>query len=355
MPTYTVEEAKNLLARLPRTNLGFYPTPLHKLERLSAELGVNIYLKRDDLSGVSTFGGNKMRKLEYLLGDALAQGADTVFTYGATQSNHAMQTVAAACKCGLHPVLYLVSVVEPDKETLRANLLLDYIYGAEVHIVQMEPGEEEADAEARSFAMGAEHVERLRAEGKHPYDVPMGGASPVGSVGFAGGFVELKEQCASAGIKPDYLYHASGTGGTLAGLAAGRALLGADMRIVSVAVSPKDEGYEARTADLANRALGVIGASNDVRVSADDLQVERGYFAPGYEIPNEWGNAAIRRLARTEGVLMDTVYSGKAFGGLLDHIKRGLVPQGSTVVFWHTGGATALFSEPQIIGDLAQA
>ena len=355
MPTYTVEEAKNLLARLPRTSLGFYPTPLHKLERLSAELGVNIYLKRDDLSGVSTFGGNKMRKLEYLLGDALAQGADTVFTYGATQSNHAMQTVAAACKCGLHPVLYLVSVVEPDKETLRANLLLDYIYGAEVHIVQMEPGEEEADAEARSFAMGAEHVERLRAEGKHPYDVPMGGASPVGSVGFAGGFVELEEQCAAAGIKPDYLYHASGTGGTLAGLAAGRALLGADMRIVSVAVSPKDEGYETRTADLANRALGVIGASNDVRVSAEDLQVERGYFAPGYEIPNEWGNGAIRRLARTEGVLMDTVYSGKAFGGLLDHIERGVVPQGSTVVFWHTGGATALFSEPQIIGDLAQA
>ena len=355
MPTYTVEEAKNLLARLPRTSLGFYPTPLHKLERLSAELGVNIYLKRDDLSGVSTFGGNKMRKLEYLLGDALAQGADTVFTYGATQSNHAMQTVAAACKCGLHPVLYLVSVVEPDKETLRANLLLDYIYGAEVHIVQMEPGEEEADAEARSFAMGAEHVERLRAKGKHPYDVPMGGASPVGSVGFAGGFVELEEQCAAAGIKPDYLYHASGTGGTLAGLAAGRALLGADMRIVSVAVSPKDEGYEARTADLANRALGVIGASNDVRVSAEDLQVERGYFAPGYEIPNEWGNGAIRRLARTEGVLMDTVYSGKAFGGLLDHIERGIVPQGSTVVFWHTGGATALFSEPQIIGDLAQA
>ena len=355
MPTYTVEEAKNLLARPPRTSLGFYPTPLHKLERLSAELGVNIYLKRDDLSGVSTFGGNKMRKLEYLLGDALAQGADTVFTYGATQSNHAMQTVAAACKCGLHPVLYLVSVVEPDKETLRANLLLDYIYGAEVHIVQMEPGEEEADAEARSFAMGAEHVERLRAEGKHPYDVPMGGASPVGSVGFAGGFVELEEQCAAAGIKPDSLYHASGTGGTLAGLAAGRTLLGADMRIVSVAVSPKDEGYEARTADLANRTLGVIGASNDIHVSAEDLQVERGYFAPGYEIPNEWGNGAIRRLARTEGVLMDTVYSGKAFGGLLDHIERGIVPQGSTVVFWHTGGATALFSEPQIIGDLAQA
>lgn len=354
MPSCSIKDAKDLLARLPRTSLGFYPTPLHKLERLSAELGVNVYLKRDDLSGVSTFGGNKMRKLEYLLGDALAQGADTVFTYGATQSNHAMQTVAAACKCGLHPVLYLVSVVEPDRETLRANLLLDYIYGAEVHIVQMEPGEEEADAEARSFAMGTAHAERLRAEGKRPYDVPMGGASPVGSVGFAGGFVELAEQCAAMGIAPDYLYHASGTGGTLAGLAAGRALLGADTRIVSVAVSPKDEGYEARTADLANRALEVMDAPTDVRVVAGDLQVERGYFAPGYEVPNEWGNSAIRRLARTEGVLMDTVYSGKAFGGLLDHIERGIVPQGSTVVFWHTGGATALFSEPQIIGDLAK-
>lgn len=354
MSTCTVAEARELLAKLPRKQLGFYPTPLHKLERLSEETGVNVYLKRDDLSGVSTFGGNKIRKLEYLLGDACAQGADTVFTYGATQSNHAMQTVAAACKCGLHPVLYLVSVVEPDRETLRANLLLDYVYGAEVHIVRIEEGETEDEAEARSFALGAAHVERLRAEGRHPYDVPMGGASAVGSVGFIGGFAELEGQCADAGIRPDFLYHATGTGGTLAGLAAGRALVGSGMRIVSVAVSPKDAGYEARTADLANRALAVAGAPGDVRVAPEDLQVERGYFAPGYEVPNAWGNDAIRRLARTEGVLLDTVYSGKAFGGLLDHIERGVVPQGSTVVFWHTGGATALFSEPEIIGDLAR-
>ena len=349
----SVDEARELLGRLPRRDLGFYPTPLHKLERLSAETGVDIYLKRDDLSGMSTFGGNKMRKLEYLLGDACAQGADTVFTYGATQSNHAMQTVAAACRCGLHPVLYLVSVVEPDEEALRANLLLDRIYGAEIHIVRIEEGEQEADAEARSFVMGEEHAARLRAEGRHPYIVPMGGASDVGSVGFIGGFVELEQQCAALGIAPGYLYHASGTGGTLAGLAAGRALVGSDMRIVSVAVSPKDAGYETRTSDLANRALATLGAPADVRVAPEDLQVERGYFAPGYEIPNAWGNNAIRRLARTEGVLMDTVYSGKGFGGLLDHIERGIVPQGSTVVFWHTGGATALFSEAEIIGDVA--
>ena len=350
-----IDRVQELLRAMPRVSLGFYPTPLHHLDTLSRELGVDIYLKRDDLSGMSTFGGNKIRKLEYLLGDARAQGADTVFTYGATQSNHAMQTVAAACKCGMHPILYLVSVVEPDKDTLRANLLLDYFYGAEVHVVPFLPGEVEEDAEARSYVMGEEHAQRLRAEGRVPYVVPMGGASAVGSVGFVNGMVELARQCAEMGVCPSHVFHASGTGGTLAGLAAGRALLGWDVDVTSIAVSPKDEGYEGRTADLANAALALLGAGEKATVSAGDLHVDRGYYAPGYEIPNKAGNDAIRRLARTEGVLTDPVYSGKGFAGLIDHIERGVAPQGSSVVFWHTGGATAIFSEPQIIGDLAQA
>lgn len=348
----TIEQARAMLASIPRVPLGFYPTPLQRLDRLSDELGVELYLKRDDLSGVGTFGGNKMRKLEYLLGDARAQGADTVITYGATQSNHAMQTVAAACKCGMRPVLFLTAVVEPDEDDLRANLLLDRIYGAEVHIVRIEDGETEDQAEARSYAMGDELADELRRQGAHPYVVPMGGASAVGSVGFIGGYVELAEQCAAVGIDPGYIYHGTGTGGTLAGLAAGRALLGDGRRIVSVAVSPKDEGYEARTADLANRALALLGAPG--RVEPGDLCVDRGYYAPGYEVPNHWGNDAIRRLARAEGVLLDPVYTGKGFGGLLDHVACGKVPQGSTVVFWHTGGATALFSEAAIVGDLAR-
>lgn len=347
-----IETAEELLATQPRVGLGFYPTPLHRLDRLSGELGVELYLKRDDLSGVSTFGGNKIRKLEYLLGDARARGADTVITYGATQSNHAMQTVAAACRCGLRPVLFLVSVVEPDAASLRANLLLDHIYGAEVHIVRPESGEDEDAAEARSFALGDAYADELRAKGAHPYVVPMGGASEVGSVGFAGGYVELVRQCLEMGVAPQHLYHATGTGGTLAGLAAGRALLGGGPRVTSIAVSPKDAGYEARTAALANGALAVLGAPAGVSVSPEDLDVDRGYYAPGYEVPNVVGNDAIRRLARTEGVMVDPVYSGKAFGGLLDHVATGRVPQGSTVVFWHTGGATALFSEPQIVGDL---
>lgn len=350
----TISQAKELLAALPRKKLGFYPTHLHRLERLSARLGVELYLKRDDLSGVNLFGGNKMRKLEFLLGDALAKGCGTVFTYGAAQSNHAMQTAAACRQCGLDPVLWLVSVVEPDPGGLRANLLLDRIFGAEVHLVPIGEGESEAQAEERSFRMGREQAARMEAAGRRCYDVPMGGASPVGSAGFVSGWVELTEQAEAMGFTPDYLCHATGTGGTLAGLAAGRALLGGEgeTAILSVAVSPKDEGYEDRTAALANRTLELLGAGE--RVSPGDLWVERGYYAPGYEIPNEAGNEAVRLLARTEGILLDTVYSGKGFAGMLDQIRTGRIPQGSRVVYWHTGGATALFAEREIIGDLAE-
>ena len=350
----TIWEAKELLAALPRRSLGFYPTHLHRLERLSQQLGVELYLKRDDLSGCNLFGGNKMRKLEFLLGEALAKGCDTVFTYGATQSNHAMQTAAACRQCGLNPVLWLVSVVEPDPGGLRANLLLDHIFGAKVQIVPLREGETEAQAEERSFQLGAEEAARLEAAGHRCYDVPMGGASPVGSAGFISGWVELMEQGEAMGFTPDYVCHATGTGGTLAGLAAGRALLGQEQKtaILSVAVSPKDEGYEERTAALANRTLELLKASE--RVAPKDLWVERDYYAPGYEIPNEAGNKAIRLLARTEGILLDTVYSGKGFAGMLDQICKGRIPQGSRVVYWHTGGATALFAEREIIGDLAE-
>ena len=152
----TIQEARTLLQRLPRQSLGFYPTPLHRLERLSRQLGVELYLKRDDLSGVNLFGGNKIRKLEYLLGDAVDRGCGAAITYGATQSNHAMQTAAACRRCGLAPILYLVSVVEPDPRQLRANLLLDSVLGAEVHIVPMAPGETEEEAEAMSRAQEEE-------------------------------------------------------------------------------------------------------------------------------------------------------------------------------------------------------
>ena len=346
------EAVRALLAALPRETLGFFPTPLQRLDRLSAQLGVNLYVKRDDFSGMSLFGGNKIRKLEYLLGDAKAKGCDTVFTYGATQSNHAMQTVTACRRLGLAPILYLNAYVQPDENDVRSNMLLDRILGAEMHIIESLPGETEAQTEARCFAMGRAHAARLEAEGHRCYDVPMGGASPIGSCGFIGGVLEFAQQCDALGIDPDYVFTATGTGGTLAGLTAGHRLLGKRARITAIAVSAKDAGYEARCAALGTQALRQLGSEETL--SAADFTVDRGYFAPGYEQPNAAATEAIRLLARTEGLLVDPVYTGKAFAGLLDHVRTGKVPQGSTVVFWHTGGATALFAEKEILGDLSQ-
>lgn len=348
------KQARKLLEKQPKVSLGFFPTPLHKLERLSGQLGVELYIKRDDFTGISLFGGNKIRKLEYLIGDAQAKGCEYVFTFGATQSNHAMQTVCACRRCGLKPVLYLVAIVEPNEEDVRSNLLLDKILGAEVHIVKMQEGETEAEAEERSFVLAREHMARLESEGHRCYEVPMGGASDVGSVGFIDGYVELEEQLEAEGLHADYIFHGTGTGGTMAGLHAGRKLLGSDAEIISINVSAKDETYPARCADLADKSLALIGAA-DVRVDADvDIHTDLHYYLPGYEIPNEETCEAIRLLAREEGLFVDPVYTGKAFAGMLDYIRSGKTPKGSTVVFWHTGGATALFAEKEILGDLIQ-
>ena len=347
----TIKNAKALFAPVPRVQLGFFPTPLYKLERMSKELGVNLYIKRDDFTGMNLFGGNKIRKLEFLLGDAMAKGCKAVVTYGATQSNHAMETVSACRRCGLDPILYLTAVVQPDEKDVRANLLLDKVMGAEIHIVDIEPGETEDDAEARSFVMGAEHAAKLTASGTPCYDVPMGGASHVGSIGFANGFVELAEQLDALGLNVDYVYHATGTGGTMAGLHAGRKLVGSNAVIRSITVSPKNDAYLTKVQNLANQVLTDLGSN--LHVDRDvDLHMDMNYYAPGYEQPNEKASEAIKMLARLEGLFVDPVYTGKALAGLIDHIRTGEAKQGSNVVFWHTGGATALFAEQQMLGDI---
>lgn len=341
---------KQLLQQKAKADLGFYPTPLYRLDNLSEKLGINLYIKREDFSGQSLFGGNKIRKLEYLIGDAKEQGADYIFTFGATQSNHAMQTVEACRKEGLKPILYLVAYVEPDEKDLRSNLLLDRILGAEVHIILKNPDETEEEMSARSVKLAREHMERLTKEGHNCYEIPMGGASPIGSAGFIDGFVELAEQGKAMGQAFDYLVHATGSGGTMAGLVAGKKLLECPMRILSFDVIGHDSSYLESSAKLGNESLTWLGA--EACLTAEDFEHDNQYFLPGYEMPSEAGNDAIRLLAREEGLFLDPVYSGKAFAGLLDYIEKGIIPQGSNVVFLHTGGATALFAEKAILGNL---
>ncbi|MEG2349570.1 MAG: pyridoxal-phosphate dependent enzyme [Hungatella sp.] len=315
-------KARNLLAVRPKAAIGFFPTPFYQLEQLSLELGINLYIKRDDFTGMNLFGGNKVRKLQYLIGDALQQGCEYVFTYGATQSNHAMQTVSACRRCGLKPVLYLVAIVKPEEGDARANLLLDQIMGAEIHIVEIQEGESEADAEARSYQMAREQMDHLEAEGHRCYDVPMGGASAIGSAGFIEGYVELEEQLQKLKLSVDYIFHATGTGGTAAGLAAGRKLVQSEAKIISINVSAKAaEAYRQHITDLANDSLNVIGAKE--RVNPEDIHTDSNYYLPGYEVPNRASTEAIKLLARREGLLIDPVYTGKAFAGMLDYIRSG--------------------------------
>ncbi len=295
-----------------------------------------------------------MRKLEFLLGKAVADGATHAITYGATQSNHAMETAAACRRLGLQPILYLTAVVPPKPEDLRSNLLLDRLLDAEIHIVPIGPGETEADAEERSFRMGAERAAALNASGYACVDIPMGGANALGSVGFAAAMIELQEQCdALDRLHFSRVYHSTGTGGTMAGLHAGRAMLGMDTQIISVAASPKDAPrYLDKTFALCRAALALIGS--DATPDRSAMRLDLTQWQPGYEQPSEAASEAIRLLARTEGLFVDPVYTGKALAALLTDVDNGNIKKGDSVLFWHTGGATALFAEPEILGSILE-
>lgn len=343
--------ARERLARVPRERLGFFPTPFHRLPNLSRELDIELYLKRDDLTGPATFGGNKVRKLEFLIADAKRSGAEYVITHGATQSNHAMLTAACCARAGLKAVLFLDAIVSPSEDDLRANLLLDHVLGAEVHVVPASPGAKFGEASSPREEAAGERLRELEAEGHRCYEIPIGGASPVGTLGFISGYVELMEQLSWCGMDdPDYVVHATGSGGTLAGLLAGRALAGSSSTILSFAASPKGTEYPGQVVDLANRALALLGC--EPLVSPDDVHVDTDFVGEGYEVPTEASTEAIKLFARREGVFFDPVYTAKALAGLVEYVKSGRIPKGSRVVFWHTGGATALFAEKTIVGEV---
>ncbi|MFW6093441.1 MAG: D-cysteine desulfhydrase family protein [Pseudomonadota bacterium] len=322
----------------PREPLGFLPTPLVPLARLSADLGgPRIWLKRDDCAGLAT-GGNKTRKLEYLLADARRQGADAVVTFGAAQSNHARQTAAACAAVGLPCHLLLsrkVPWTHPGYHT-SGNVLLDDLLGAEVHLLAPD-----ALAGARIALL-----RRLEAGGLLPYVIPVGGSDTVGAMGYARCALELLEQSREAGFALTDVVHASSSGGTQAGLLIGFAGLLADEpartapRLLGVDVSePDPETLPATVLALANGIATERGLG--ISITTDQVRVAR-HVGAGYGIPTPEAVEAIRLLGRTEGILLDPVYSGKGFAALLERIRRGDFDGVRDVVFIHTGGTVAL-------------
>jgi len=297
------------------------PTPLHRLARLGEALGVDLWIKRDDLTGLA-FGGNKTRKLEFLVGDALAQGADTLVTSGAAQSNHCRQTAAAAACAGLKCHLALGG----DRSAPRdGNLRLDLLLGAHVHWC----------GTARKGENVARIAEALRADGDSPYVLPYGGSNAIGAHGFAQAVAELHAQ---TNAPFDAVVFASSSGGTQAGLLAGAATYDVAARWIGVRIDkdPNPDGDLRTTIDALARAI------TDRPLPA--LELVEDFLAPGYGVVTALERHALHALARHEGILLDPVYTARAFGGLLAMIEDGRIAPGSRVLFWHTGGGPALFT-----------
>ena len=317
------------LARFPLAQL---PTPIEELKSLSRELGgPELLIKRDDQTGLA-LGGNKTRKLEFLVAQALEQGADTLVTAGAAQSNHCRQTAAAAAKAGLRCEL-LLNGTKP--ELPNGNLLLDELLGARIYWV------ERSEREAKLSAVS----DHLRKEGRKPYVIPVGGSNGVGATGYVLAMMELAEQLDGMNQRVDHVVLASSSGGTQAGIVVGAKVTDFNGKLHGVSID-KDEGngvtYEDELADIANETAKYIDF--DAQFAASDFNVVYDYLGGGYGVVGELEREAIRLLASREGIVLDPVYTGRAMGALIDLIRKRAFRSDETILFWHTGGAPALFA-----------
>ena len=322
------------LARFPRIHLAHLPTPLEPLERLSRELGgPEIWIKRDDCTGLST-GGNKTRKLEFLMAEARAQNADIVMTQGATQSNHARQTAAFASKLGMDCHILLEDRTGSNDPNYRqnGNVFLDYLHGA---TAEYRPGGLDMNGEMEAVA------ERMRSEGRRVYTIPGGGSNPTGALGYVNCAMELVGQANDRDLVIDRIVHATGSAGTQAGLVVGLKAINAQIPLLGIGVrapKPKQEENVYTLAVATAEKLGCPGI-----VSREDVVANTDYVGDGYGIPAPSTIEAIEMFARLEGILLDPVYSGKGAAGLIDLARRGHFRKGERVVFLHTGGSAALF------------
>ncbi|TSD85575.1 D-cysteine desulfhydrase family protein [Mycobacterium sp. KBS0706] len=316
----------------PRVPLGFFPTPIEALPRLGAELGIELSIKRDDYSGFGG-GGNKVRKLEFLMAEALADKVEVIITTGGHQSNHARMVAAAACKFGMKAVLVLRG--NPPAE-FQGNLLLDRLFGAELEF--LEPTAYFTQVDPRMEA----HAAAARERGQKAQIIPLGGANATGALGYVRAVAEMDAQLRAAGqAAPDVVVVPAGSGGTLAGLHVGARRYWPGTRVIGISVSRDAAWFQQRISGMAADCARLLGW--DQAWSPADISIEDGFVGPGYGMPSEGGVAAIHRMARTEGVLLDPVYTGKAVDGLTALCRRGEIRPGSRVVFVHCGGSPALY------------
>jgi len=320
---------------ITRLRFAHLPTPIEALPRLSEALkGPQLLVKRDDETGLA-FGGNKTRKLEFLLAEAQAKGARTLITAGALQSNHCRQTAAAAARFGFNCILVLVGEAPLQAS---ANLLLDQLFGAEIVWAE----------KSRREAILQDTFEKATEQGIKPYLVPYGGSNPTGVLGYAFAMEELMQQISAEGLKPlqcspDWSIFASSSGGTQAGLVLGGRIFGYPGKLLGISVDEPQRNLQVRVAKLATETSERLGPR--IEFAPDEVLVNADYSTPGYGVMTEVEHEAISLFAKYEGLLLDPVYTGRAAAGLIDLIRKGFFKKGETVLFWHTGGQPALFAE----------
>jgi L-cysteate sulfo-lyase len=329
------------LAKFPRIRCGHFPTPLEPMENLSKHLGgPALWIKRDDCTGLSS-GGNKTRKLEFLMADAMAQKADCVITQGATQSNHARQTAAIAGKLGMacHILLEDRTGYADEAYTLSGNVLLDELHGASI---SKRPGGTDMQKEMEILAAD------LQKKGRRPYVIPGGGSNPVGALGYVNAALELLNQATEMGLRIDHVVHATGSAGTQAGLVAGLAMLNSQIPVLGIGVRAPKDRQEASVFALAEKTCAHVGVPGAVK--REQVVANCDYVGQGYGIPTQGMVEATKLVAQKEGILLDPVYSGKGMAGLIDLIGKGTFAKTDNVVFLHTGGSVGLFGYPKAFG-----
>ena len=330
------------LDSIPRIPLTQLPTPLDEAPRLAERLGLRkLYIKRDDCTTLG-LGGNKVRKLEFLMADALGKGANVVMTDGGPQSNHARLTAAACRKLGVERCLLFLG--GPSFDRFEGNLLLDVVLGAEIRFMP------DATVQDMEDAMQAEAA-KLQSEGQVPYVIPIGGSNPIGALGYVNAMRELAAQLPEEDKAP-LIFFAVGSAGTLAGCTLGTKLFLPDAEITGVSVTGRSSVWRKRAARVANGAAELLDV--DCTFDASDIRIEEGYYGKQYGVPSEAGNAAVLEAAQSEAIILDPVYTGKAMSGLIAMARRKLIDTSRPLVFIHTGGAPALFAHEEEFRGLAK-
>jgi len=324
--------------KISRVELAHLPTPIDFARRLSNDMGCDIYIKRDDCTGLAG-GGNKVRKLEYLLADAKTHGADTLITIGGLQSNHARQTAAVAAKFGMRCELVLEDIIGTPKKDYyqNGNVLLNDLLGANIH--RLDIGDD-CDDYAESL------FQKLINEGKKPYLIPVGGSNVIGSLGYVRCAFEIIQQVSEQNLRIDQIVLASGSAGTHAGLLAGLIAAKVNIPVLGICVSKSTDEQQLLVESLLKELL--LFMSLDPHLSKNRIKCNGDYVGEGYGIATQSMIAAVKRCAQLEGLLLDPVYTGKAMAGLIDLCKKGTIPKNSQQLFLHTGGSPALFSYQEI-------